>query len=299
MPRDALSNVFLASMTGAKSIIHIHSKCASWMRPAVFRAMRQADGIIGVSQFVADSAIAIGCQPAKVYHALNSLDASQWNYQQDGSTIRQEFHIPSDALIFAIVGRVGPWKGNELVLRALAQIKDRIPDFRFMIVGEDAPNPLTGGSSYVAELQEKARELGLTQNVIFTGLRSDVAAILAACDLYTMPALEEGFCLAMLEAMAMQKAVIALDSGGPREFVEHGKSGLLSQPDDVQQLAENILTLVNNAPLRQQMGTYARQRVEDYFNPQRLSNDVEHIYRQVLARVNAPDNQSVASVANV
>jgi glycosyltransferase involved in cell wall biosynthesis len=297
IPRDALCNIFLAKMTGAKSVIHIHTKCASWMRPAVFRAMKQADGIIGVSEFVANSAIAMGCQPERVYHALNSLDASRWDYQTDGNPIRQAFHIPPDALVFAIVGRVGPWKGPELVLKALAQIKDRIPDFRFMVVGEDAPNPLTGSSSYIADLQEKAHELGLSQQVIFTGLRTDIPAILAACDLYTMPALEEGFCLAILEAMAMKKAVVALDSGGPREFVEHGKSGLLSQPDDVEQLAENILMLVNNTNLRQQMGEYARQRVDKYFNPQRLANEVEQIYRLVLESAQASDRRPVANIA--
>ena len=299
IPRDALCNIFLAKMTGAKSVIHIHTKCASWMRPAVFRAMKQADAIIGVSEFVANSAITIGCQPERVYHALNSLDASRWDYHTDGNPIRQAFHIPPDALVFAIVGRVGPWKGPELVLKALAQIKDRIPDFRFMVVGEDAPNPLTASSSYVADLQAKARELGLSQQVIFTGPRTDIPAILAACDLYTMPALEEGFCLAILEAMAMKKAVVALDSGGPREFVEHGKSGLLSQPDDVEQLAENILTLVNNTTLRQRMGEYARQRVDEYFNPQRLANDVEQIYRLVLGNGQASDIPSVADIVQV
>ena len=189
------------------------------MRPAVFRALKQADGIIGVSEFAAHSAIAIGCQPERVYHALNSLDARQWDYQTSGSAVRQEWNIPPDALVFAIVGRVGPWKGHELLLNALAQIKDRIPDFRLVIVGGDAPSALPKSSgSYVAYLQEKTRELGLSQQVIFTGLRSDIPAILATCDLYTMPAFEEGFCLAILEAMAMKKAIVALDNGGPRRL---------------------------------------------------------------------------------
>jgi glycosyltransferase involved in cell wall biosynthesis len=257
--------------------------------------MKQVDGIIGVSEFVAASAVTVGCQPGRVFHALNSLDASQWDYHIDGSLIRREFHIPSDTLVFTIVGRVALGKGHDLVLKALAQIKDRIPDFRFMIVGEDTSNPLTG-QSYVADLREQVRDLGLSQQVIFTGQRSDIPTILAACDLYTMPALDEGFCLAILEAMAMKKAVIALDNGGPREFVEHGKSGLLSRPDDVEQLAENILTLVNDVNLREQMGTYARQRVDEYFTPQRLANEVEQIYRLVLKGACAPDRQSVMTM---
>lgn len=300
MPRDALCNIFLSKMTGARSVLHLHSKCGSWMRPAVFRALKQADGIIGVSEFVAHSAMAIGCQPERVYHALNSLDASQWDYQTDGSAIRQEWSIPPNALIFTIVGRVGPWKGHKLLLKALAQIKDLIPDFRLVIVGDDTSNAMPkGSSSYVAYLQDKARELGLSQQVIFAGPRSDIPAVLAACDLYTMPAIEEGFCLAILEAMAMKKAIVALDNGGPREIVEHGKSGLLSSPEDVQQLAENILMLVNNPNLRKQMGEYARQQVEEYFSPQRLANDVEQIYRLVLEHTQAPDRQPITTTTKV
>ncbi len=287
MPRDALSNVFLARMTGARSVLQMHTKCANWMRPAALRAFRQADGIIGVSEFVAQSAIAIGCRPERVYHALNSLDATRWDYQIDGSSLRQELNIPPAALVFAIVGRVAPGKGHEALLKALAQIKERIPDFRLLIVGEDAP--LKGCDSYVAYLQGKMHELGLSQQVVFTGARSDIPTVLAACDLYTMPALEEGFCLAILEAMAMKKAVIAADQGGPREIVEQGRSGLLSAPDDIEQLAENILTLVNNPDLRTKMGEYGRKRVEDYFNPQRLADEVEHIYRLVLHQAEVSD----------
>ncbi len=303
MPRDVLCNIFLAKMTGAKSVIHLHTKCASWMRPAVLRAMRRADGIIGVSDFTAQSAIAIGCRPERVYHALNSLDASQWDYQMDGSAIREEWHIPSDALVFAIVGRVGRWKGYDLLLQALARIKDRLPDFRLLAVGADTTDNLPEGyHSYIAYLQDQMRELGLDQpQVIFTGSRSDIPALLAACDLYTMPAFEEGFSLAILEAMAMKKAIIALDNGGPSEIVEHGKSGLLSAPEDVEQLAENILTLANNAPLRQQMGAYARQRVETYFNPRRLADDIEHIYRRILEGTRSPsiaDSKAVEQVTS-
>jgi glycosyltransferase involved in cell wall biosynthesis len=82
--------------------------------------------------------------------------------------------------------------------------------------------------------------------------------------------------------MAMKKAVIALDDGGTREVVEDGKSGLLSPPQDIEQLAENILTLVNNPARCKQMGEYGRKRVEDYSNSRRLADDVERVYRSVL-----------------
>lgn len=297
--REVSTSVFLTKMTGAKTVVQLHAKCASWMRPVALRILRQADGIIGVSAFVADSAIAIGCQPEKVYHSLNGVEPNQWDYQMDGSLIRQEFHIPPDTLIFTIVGYTLPWKGQELVLQALVQIKDRLPDFRFMIVGGDTAQPQTSHRSYLAYLQEQVRDLGLSQQVIFTGMRSDVSAILAASDLYTMPTFEEPCGLAILEAMAMKKAIVALDNGGPRECVQHGKSGLLSQPSDVRQLAENILKLANDPHLRKQMGECARQRIEEYLNPQRQANEIEQIYRRVLADVPLPDKQSIATMTKV
>jgi len=297
--RDVSISFFLSKMTGAKTVVYLHVRCASWMRPAHLRAIRQADGIIGVSAFTADSAIAIGCQPEKVYHSLNSVDPNQWDYRMDGSLIRKEFHIPPDTLVFTIVGRTLPWKGHELLLQALAQIKDYLPDFRLMIVGDVSAEFILSHGSYISHLQEQVRNLGLSQQVIFTGMRSDVPMLLAASDLYTMPTFEEPCALAILEAMAMKKATVALDNGGPRELVEHGKSGLLSQPDDVQQLAENILTLANDPHLRKQMGEYAHRRVEEYLNSQRQANEVEQIYRRVLTGVQAPDSQPVASTATV
>jgi glycosyltransferase involved in cell wall biosynthesis len=132
-------------------------------------------------------------------------------------------------------------------------------------------------------LQGLADELGLRREVILTGVRSDIAAVLAACDFCVMPFFEEGFGLAVVEAMAMRKAVAALDSGGPREFVEDGKSGLLSQPDDVDGLARNIHVLATDDRLRAEMGAYGRRRVEEHFTPERLADDFERIYREIRA----------------
>jgi glycosyltransferase involved in cell wall biosynthesis len=84
------------------------------------------------------------------------------------------------------------------------------------------------------------------------------------------------------EAMAMRKAIIALNDGGTAEVVEDGKSGLLSSPEDSEQLAENILALVNNPVRCKQMGESGRKRVEDYLNSRRLADDAQRAYRSVL-----------------
>jgi glycosyltransferase involved in cell wall biosynthesis len=282
--RDASCGALVAKFTGIKSIFHLHAKCGSWMSPPVQWAMKQADGIIGVSQYGAQVAIDEGYEPNKIHHVLNSIDASRWNYNADGNEIRREFGIAPHVPVFAVISQIVPWKGHILLLKALAEIKNEIPDFRLLIVGKDDQNAMPKGSrSYTEVLQEKVHELDLSRYVIFTGLRSDIQQILAACDIYTMPAVDEPFGLAFLEAMAMRKAVIALESGGTPELVEHSKTGLLSPPEDAQQLAENILTLVNNPEMGKQMGVCGRKRVEEYFNPQRMADDVEKVYRLVLS----------------
>ncbi len=266
--REMFCGVLLARLTGARCIVHLHLNCGDWMTPFSRWILRQADGIVGVSQFTAQSALMVGCRPERIYHALNGVNISRWNCDADGSSVRAEFDVAPDMPVFAIIARAVPSKGHELLLQALSMIKDELPDFRLLIVGKDDPGSLPKGSrSYLEVLKEKAEELGIRQQTIFTGQRSDIQAILAASDLYTMPALGEAFGLVFSEAMAMRKPVIALDSGGASEVVEDGKSGLLSAPGDVEQLARNILTLVNNPALCQQMGEYGRKRVEEYFNP--------------------------------
>ena len=165
-------------------------------------------------------------------------------------------------------------------MRALATIKDRIPDFRYLVVGSGSVGIDT---TYGTSLRRLADELGIGRQVILTGVRSDIPAVLAACDFCVMPFLEEGFGLAVMEAMAMRNAVIALDNGGPREFVEHGKAGLLSQPNDVDGLARNIETLATDDVLRAEMGAYGRRHVEEHFTPERLADDFERIYRRLRA----------------
>lgn len=278
-PRDAFCGTLLAKLTGTKSIFHLHAKCGSWMTAPVRWAMKHANGIICVSHYGAQCALDEGYPVDKIYFAHNSVDAGRWNYDTDGSKVRSEFGMAPYMPLFSIIAALAPWKGHELLFNALSQIKSEIPDFKLLIVGDDNQQ---GSINYVKYLKEIIRELDLSKHVVFTGFRSDIQQILAASDIFTMPAIDEPFGLVFAEAMAMKKAIIALDQGGTPEVVEQSKSGLLSPPGDVERLAENILTLVNSPSLRKQMGEYGRKRVEKLFNPQRMANEVERIYRLVL-----------------
>jgi glycosyltransferase involved in cell wall biosynthesis len=138
------------------------------------------------------------------------------------------------------------------------------------------------GGSFTAELKDLARELGIADAVVFTGERSDIPEIMAACDVFTMPSFEEPFGLVFLEAMAMRKPVVSLDNGGTPEVVEHGRSGLLSSNGNIEALAANIVMLARDRELRARMGAYGRAQVLARFTAQRMARDAGEAYRAIL-----------------
>jgi glycosyltransferase involved in cell wall biosynthesis len=252
------------------------------MLPLTQWAMKNADGLIGVSEFVAQTARDTGHDPDRVYAVLNALDASLWDPATDGSGVRSEFSIPDDMPVMSIISRVCPWKGHTQLLHAMAKIKTEFSHFKLLLVGEDDPRATPGHGSYLAELHGLVDELDLHDQVIFTGFRTDVRQLLAASDIYAMPSYEEPCAVAYLEAMAMAKPIISLTSGGTVQLVDHGGSGLLSEPYNVDELASNLRCLLVDADLRRRMGENARRRVEEQFNPPRLARDTEVVYDQVM-----------------
>jgi glycosyltransferase involved in cell wall biosynthesis len=283
-PRDAFYGGLIARLTGAKCVVHLHVKTEGWISRTVQWSMRRAAAIIGVSQFVADTTVAMGFPRDRVFAVLNSIEADRWDPELDGSPIRSELGIGADTHVLVAVSRLNSWKGHNELLRALALVVEQCDDVVLLVVVEDDPRSHPGGGSYTAELRALAGELGITDHVVFTGFRSDIDRFMAVCDVYSMPSHEEPFGMVFLEAMCMRKPVAALDNGGTREVVDHGGSGLLAPPGDIDQIAADIVTLLDDAELRRRMGVHGRERAEREFTPQRLARDVERVYDTILAR---------------
>jgi glycosyltransferase involved in cell wall biosynthesis len=176
------------------------------------------------------------------------------------------------------VARLFRGKGHFELLRALALVKRKYPNVRLAVVGSDYP----AGSGVTGTLKEHARELGILENVVFAGQRSDIASLLAACDVFSLPSFEEPFGLVFAEAMAMKRPVVALTSGGTPEVVEHGKCGLLSPPGDIDALAANLQRLLDDPALRTRFGEFGRGRVEEHFTPQRMASDFAGLYARLV-----------------
>lgn len=279
-PRDAACAVSLARLVSARSVVHVHIKWSDYYSSIAGWAIRSADAIFGISDFVSRSVVTFGKSPEKVHTVLNGIDVTRWNPNDaDGGAIRREFGIPLDAPVLASVSRLFVHKGTAELLRAFALVRRELPQARLLIVGEETPF----SRGFTAQMQALARELGVADAAIFTGQRADVSNIMAACDVYSMPSDEEPFGLVYLEAMAMGKPVVALANGGTPEVIEHGHTGLLSNYMDVPAFATNVLTLLKDPAARTRMGQNGRERVLSHFTAERMARDAGAVYAALAA----------------
>jgi glycosyltransferase involved in cell wall biosynthesis len=261
-PRDAIACVVLAALTGAKALIHVHVNHGDWMGRGVNWAFGRADAIVGVSRHTARSFVEAGFRPDRVHAVLNAIDPSRWDPSLDPAPERASLGVPHGAPLIVSVARLFRGKGHFELVSALALVKPKHPNVRLAIVGSDYP----ADSGTTRMLKEHASKLGIGENVIFTGQRSDIAALMAACDVFSL-----------------KRPVVALTNGGTPEVVEHGKCGLLSPPGDIDALAANLLRLLDDPALRTQFGEYGRSRVEQHFTPQRMASDFAALYARILA----------------
>jgi glycosyltransferase involved in cell wall biosynthesis len=284
-PRDAAAAVLLGRATGATSIVHAHVGFADWMSPLLRWALRHADVRIAISSFVAQTLDASGHPADRTYVVLNGIDPSQWTPRAGREETRRELEIPQDSPVILTACRLFPSKGPAELISALSAVRGQHPDLRLLIVGKEMV------PGFAEELADQAAALGLADNVRLLGHRHDVARLMAAADVFALPSIGEPFGLVYLEAMAMELPVVALASGGAPEVIRHGSTGLLSAPGDLDALADNLSALLSDPGRRTQMGRNGRQRVEATFTSERMAADVAAVYRHILSRTDALENE--------
>jgi glycosyltransferase involved in cell wall biosynthesis len=137
---------------------------------------------------------------------------------------------------------------------------------------------------YLGELQEYAVRCGVAGHVTFTGLRSDVPAVLASFTVSVMPSLNEALSNVVLESMAAGAPTVATRVGGTPEAVVDGVTGILVAPADSATLADAIVHLLSNPQLAGHLGCAARARIADHFSVRRMVCATEDLYTDLLER---------------
>ncbi|HZK82002.1 MAG TPA: glycosyltransferase family 4 protein, partial [Humisphaera sp.] len=180
-----------------------------------------------------------------------------------------------------LVGRISPWKGQHIFLRAAVLVRERYPRARFQIVGA----ALFSEHDFEREIHALADSLGVADAVEFTGFREDVGDLIAAMDvLVHASTIGEPFGQVVIEGMAAGKPIVATNGGGIPEIVQDGVTGLLVPMGDAAQMADAVCQLLADPVKSQEMGQLGRRRVMKYFTIQQTAARVERIYDRVLPR---------------
>jgi glycosyltransferase involved in cell wall biosynthesis len=172
------------------------------------------------------------------------------------------------------VARLAPYKGLDLLLMAFARLLDAQPGTTLVLCGRDQ---LRGA------LEDFAATLGIGDRVRFVGERKpdEVAALLRACDFLVHPSRRENLPLALLEAMAAGKAIVASSAGGIPELLRPGRDALIVPPNDVGALAAGMRALAGNRALRKKLGRAALERSRA-FTWERAARAYERLYVEAL-----------------
>lgn len=271
-----------ARLAGAPVVISTLHNCDSWAEKPVLGktyglTARFADKIIAVSNEVRQHAIRYsGLDSEKVQTIPNAVPLERFAEAHAlGPSIRQEFNVPSDVTLVGIVARLSEQKDHVNFLYAAAKIIEKAPQTRFMIVGD---GPLR------TNLDELVTLLGLSDAVIFTGVRKDIPAIYGALDILVFSSLWEGLPVALLEGMAAGLPVVSTKVGGVPSVLEHEHTGLVVPPSDPDTLAGACLALVENPFLRQQMGKAGAEKIYSQYSMDAMVDATTNLYEELLKK---------------
>lgn len=183
--------------------------------------------------------------------------------------------------MIAVLGRISDWKGQDVLVRVLAESPLRDRGAIGLLAGEAWP----GAEHRAAEVQSLARALGVSERLRMVGFREDVETVLGAADLVAVPSsAPDPLPGAAIEAAAAGCAVIASDHGGLHEIIRDRQAGRLVRPGDPQALATAAAELLDNPVERERLGAAAALDVRERFSARRLLDAVQELYDAVLAR---------------
>jgi glycosyltransferase involved in cell wall biosynthesis len=243
--------------------------------------LRAAERVIAVSDHIAEQAVQLGVDRRRVRVIRSGVDTLRFQ-PRDRLAARSRLSISEHASVVLFVGNLEPRKQVDVLLRAVALVRERISTLRLLVVGSGES---AGDQDQTVQLQRLTLELGLGEVVRFTGRIGEEALLdaYAAADVFALPSSSEAQGIVALEAMACGLTVVASGVGGLRGTIEDGRTGFLVAPGDVSALADRLSDALENASLRAALGAAARQAVEIEFSWKRTVEQTLEVYREALA----------------
>jgi glycosyltransferase involved in cell wall biosynthesis len=217
--------------------------------------------------------------PERIVTLHDAIDTTEFSPERGNrERIRSEFGYGDDTVVIGFVGRFSPGKGHEELLEAAATLVRTRATVRFLVVGEAS----AGEEAYADGIRRRCTSLGLDEYVTFAGFRRDVPGVMSSFDILAFPSHAESFGVVLIEAMAMERPVVATNCDGVLDIVVDGATGLFVPPRDAPALAAALGRLADSPGLRRQLGAAGRRRVLDLFDRRSQLDRLEKIYRELL-----------------
>lgn len=240
-------------------------------RSIVKFSIERSDGLTAVSEFLRTETLAtFGCGECDVRVIPNFVDTELFLRRADVRD-RNAFANPDEKIIMHI-SNFRPVKRVDDVVRVSARVMEEVPA-RLVFVGDGPDRPMA---------EERARNLGIGDRVLFLGKQESVAELLSCADLFLLPSESESFGLSALEAMASEVPVVGTRCGGLDELVEDGVTGRLFPVGAVDAMADAGIEILSDAGRQQEMGRAGRAEAERKYSTERIVSMYESYYEEVL-----------------
>ncbi len=240
------------------------------------RLARAADALVAVSESVKADLVALGIAPAEKIRVIPlGLELAPFKGELPRGVLRRAAAIAEDAPLIGMVGRLVPIKDVPTFLRAACLVRAARPEARFVLVGDGEERPA---------LERLARELGMDGTVRFFGWRHDLTSVYGDLDLVVNSSRNEGTPVALIEALAATRPVVATRVGGTPDLLGDGERGRLVPAGDPEALARAVLETLGEAEASRRRAQAGRDHVLARHGAERLVRDVDALYRELRAR---------------
>jgi glycosyltransferase involved in cell wall biosynthesis len=239
---------------------------------------RITDALVAVSPEVRDELVALGVAPASKFRVIRLGIELDNRVSSDGSAraeTRRTMGVPEARFVVGWIGRMTGVKRTDVVLKGFRALRD---------IGVDAILCMVGDGPDRAAVEQLAGELGIVRDCLFAGYQEDVGPFFAAFDVFVLPSGNEGTPVTAIEALATGCPVVATRVGGVPDVVDDGVDGFLVAPGAVQEVAARLAELARDPELRVRMGAAGREQMRTRYAVDRLVDDVDRLYRELLER---------------
>jgi glycosyltransferase involved in cell wall biosynthesis len=240
---------------------------------------RQVDCFVCASEAIRQMLVADGVPAERTVTVHEGIDIDHVR-AAPAVNVHEAFWLPHNAPVVGNIAALVPHKGQRHLIEAARLVVQRMPDVRFLILGEGELREM---------LERQVREYRLEKHVFLPGFRTDVLGCLKSFDLFAMSSVTEGLGTALLDAMACGKAIVATRTGGIPEVVDDGVTGKLVAPRDHAAMAQATLELLDDHAGRARMGDAGRARVEARFTVERMIAGTAAVYARLAGRPHEED----------